>query len=208
MKQELGPEHGMAGITAHAEQSGEPTRQPSRRGMLRIVFGVAAALAGTGTAFASQTGSAKADDGTIIGVTGVSSNGTGVLGIGATNGVHGKGTTVTAIGVWGDSAAGTGVFGSSTDHVGVFGASTSWYGVNGFSSESAGVHGQSNDAAGVFGESSSGRGGVFTGKVAALRLVSAAIATHPDSGLMGDLFVDSAGGLWYCRGGTDWAQLA
>jgi hypothetical protein len=31
---------------------------------------------------------------------------------------------------------------------------------------------------------------------------------HPSRGEAGDLYVDAAGRLWFCRGGPDWKQLA
>jgi hypothetical protein len=61
---------------------------------------------------------------------------------------------------------------------------------------------------GVQGESVNGRGGLFTGKVAQVRLLPSTAATHPASGLAGDLFVDASARLWFCKGGTTWKQLA
>jgi hypothetical protein len=52
------------------------------------------------------------------------------------------------------------------------------------------------------------RGGVLAGDVAQLRLEPAAAATHPALGETGDLFVDASGRLWFCRGGSDWHQVA
>jgi hypothetical protein len=68
----------------------------------------------------------------------------------------------------------------------------------------------SNVSAGVRGAgSSSGRGGVFSGGAAQLRLIPG--AGVPASGQTGDLFVDSAGHLHYCKAGgstATWVQLA
>jgi hypothetical protein len=57
--------------------------------------------------------------------------------------------------------------------------------------------------------SSSGRGGMFSGGAAQLRLVPG--ASVPASGQTGDLFVDSAGHLHYCKAGgstATWVKLA
>jgi len=62
--------------------------------------------------------------------------------------------------------------------------------------------------AGVEGQSVYGVGGRFAGKTAQVHLVPAAASTHPESGEAGQLFVDKANRLWYCRGGRDWSRLA
>ncbi len=65
--------------------------------------------------------------------------------------------------------------------------------------------------AGVEGRSILGRGGIFTGTKAQVRLTPAAAATKPATGARGDLFVDSSGRLWYCKTPsvtTGWVQLA
>jgi hypothetical protein len=67
-----------------------------------------------------------------------------------------------------------------------------------------------NSSAAVLGTGSSvGRGGQFSGGVAQVRLVPA--GALPTSGQTGDLFVDSAGHLHYCKAGgstATWVQLA
>ena len=67
-----------------------------------------------------------------------------------------------------------------------------------------------NDSSGlgVNGISAKGRGGAFSGKAAAVRLMPTTTATHPSSGLGGDLYVDTSKRLWFCKGGTVWVQLA
>ena len=65
--------------------------------------------------------------------------------------------------------------------------------------------------AAIHGVSSLGRGGVFWGKKAQVRLLASTATTKPLKGLRGDLFVDSSGRLWYCKTGnslTGWKQLA
>ena len=65
------------------------------------------------------------------------------------------------------------------------------------------------DGPGIHGFSTDGRGGVFEGKPAQVRLVpSATQGGHPHSGKPGDLFVDKGNRLWFCKGGTSWHQLA
>jgi hypothetical protein len=62
---------------------------------------------------------------------------------------------------------------------------------------------------GIIGESRDFRGGLFSSdKAAQVRLNPSALTTHPASGSKGDLFVDRAGNLWYCKGGTKWIGLA
>jgi len=60
---------------------------------------------------------------------------------------------------------------------------------------------------GVYGESREGRGGLFVGLKAQIRLRPSTAATHPSSGQAGDLFVDATKRLWFCKGGSTWALL-
>jgi hypothetical protein len=65
--------------------------------------------------------------------------------------------------------------------------------------------------AAIEGRSIKGRGGVFQGKKAQVRLVASSATTKPSTGTRGDLFVDSSGRLWYCKTSgvsTGWVQLA
>jgi hypothetical protein len=62
--------------------------------------------------------------------------------------------------------------------------------------------------AGLEALSSKGVGATFTGKTAQVQLVPSSDAAHPASGTAGQLFVDRSNRLWFCRGGTDWQQLA
>lgn len=74
-----------------------------------------------------------------------------------------------------------------------------------------GVFGRADQGAssvGVRGSSGTGRGGLFRGKQAQLRLAPSTANTHPASGAAGDLFVDKSHRLWFCKGGTSWKQLA
>jgi hypothetical protein len=65
--------------------------------------------------------------------------------------------------------------------------------------------------AAIEGNSIRGRGGVFKGLKAQIRLVASTATTKPATGTRGDLFVDKSGRLWYCKTGgstTGWKQLA
>jgi hypothetical protein len=128
------------------------------------------------------------------------------------------------VGVEGDSDYGSGVYGyvTSLAGVGVDGRNANGgVALRGYTSttnealssylEPIGVHGIANHgsrAVGVYGESDTGRGAYFYGPVAQVRLSPANQKHHPASGARGDLFVDSTGRLWFCKGGTTWHQLA
>jgi hypothetical protein len=137
------------------------------------------------------------------------------------------GHSVQGDGVWGQTDSGTGVVGLSSGGDAVFGKSVQGNGVVGlsvdFSGGSAfgGVVGDSNTNAGVVGFTSApkrgagefshlggGRGGIFTGGKAQLKLSPSSASTHPTKGQRGDLFVDKSGRLWFCKGKTTWVQLA
>ena len=119
--------------------------------------------------------------------------------------------------------AGTGVYGVATatsgTTYGVYGSSHSSHGIGtaGLATKRAtGMYGYSGllplpgapTRTGVFGAAKGGRGGVFKGSVAPLKLVASTKITHPASGQKGDLFVDKSGRLWFCKGGTTWHRLA
>ena len=73
-----------------------------------------------------------------------------------------------------------------------------------------GVFGYANQdatAVGVKGQSPKGRGGVFSGGKAQLRLAPSSANTHPTSGAKGDLFVDNSGRLWFYNGAV-WKRVA
>lgn len=155
-----------------------------------------------------------------IGLSGFSQSGDGV------HAYSGSGTGVYATG------GGTGVYGFSGSSYGVYGFSFSGStpaavgqsaggntGLQGFSGPDdppaspakTGVHGSASQdatAVGVLGESASGRGGLFAGARAQVRLKPSTALTHPASGQKGDLFVDKSGRLWFCRGSTSWTRLA
>lgn len=91
---------------------------------------------------------------------------------------------------------------------GVFGQArgSTGSGVVGYSGSASPPTGPAN--VGVYGVAASGRGGVFKGNVAQLRLSPSMATSHPGSGAKGDLFVDTSGRLWFCKGGMTWKQLA
>jgi hypothetical protein len=89
-------------------------------------------------------------------------------------------------------------------------------GVTGVSAHAPGIHGKSSGSgvAAVYGENTDGGyGGVFEGTRAPLRLVPQFSPTgFPASGLhaSGELFVDTAGNLWFCAAGGSpgrWRQI-
>ncbi len=154
--------------------------------------------------------------------TSASPDGVGVRGwamgyTGRNQGVYGNSDSDEGIGVLGDVSA------SSGPTRGVVGASESTEGIGvagfvwaGSATGVMGVCGNKPEAepfilptAGVWGVAhrDDGRGGVFGGPAAQVRLEPAS-TTHPVSGLMGDLFADTAGRLWFCKGGSGWKQIA
>jgi hypothetical protein len=99
------------------------------------------------------------------------------------------------------------------DTMGVYGRATAeGPGVQGRGSvgvEGIGVTGVSATGEGGPGIAANGqRGGTFAGNVAQLQLRPSDLATHPPVGDPGDLFVDASHRLWFCRGGSDWSQVA
>jgi hypothetical protein len=176
----------------------------------------------------SVTGVAHAD-----GVIGVSAFGVGLEGV---SGSATAPDTTQQPGVLGRSADTPGVFGLSTNSAGVAGQSINGTAVQGLSSFTAmygvsvapsggsahaGVVGDSDTNAGVVGFSSAasraagefthianGRGGLFSGNQAQIRLQPGTRGSHPQTGEAGDLYVDSGHRLWFCKGGTTWKQLA
>ncbi|MCC7369651.1 MAG: hypothetical protein IT306_14575, partial [Chloroflexi bacterium] len=134
---------------------------------------------------------------------------------GANNaGLFGRNNTTDGIGVSGAAPSGTGVFGESSNGFGVGGKSDAKYGVYGKSNSAEGVYAESTSSTAVRGVSTSGVGGSFAGGLSAIRLVPAASGTGaPTAGahLQGELYVDSAGTLFYCTtAGTPgtWQQVA
>jgi hypothetical protein len=113
----------------------------------------------------------------------VSGEGVYAVGFGTDSaGLHGQSASAGGRGVWGDAggAGGVGVLGSTA----------------------------ASDAISVRGAAVGGRGGVFSGGKAQLKLSPSSASTHPKRGQRGDLFVDKSGRLWFCKGKTTWVQLA
>jgi hypothetical protein len=137
-------------------------------------------------------------------------DGSGFEGDATGGGIGVAGLSESGRGVSGTSSTGPAVVGTSNDSYGVWGSTVSSYGVLGDSTQGIGVYGRAFAAgqSGVYGQSDLGRGGTFQGKKAQIRLKASTAATHPASGYKGDLFVDAAGRLWFCKGATTWTQLA
>jgi hypothetical protein len=122
------------------------------------------------------------------------------------NAVYGHVNNDKANGVFGEqqkaTGAGSGVLGISK------GTGNSVFGYKPSNAPGHAVVGVNDNAGlGVNGISAKGRGGAFAGKAAAVRLVPTTAATHPSSGLGGDLYVDTSKRLWFCKGGTTWVQI-
>ena len=150
-------------------------------------------------------------------------DGTGVSGQSSGAGVAVSGVSQSSYGVYGQSRSLTGISGLCIPGIGVEGAGgdigtvgasvsgpnsgqgTGILGISGFSTLPAR---STRTDIGVMGVSAHGRGGVFTGPVAQVRLTPSTAVTHPTSGARGDFFLDRSGRLWFCKGGTSWKQLA
>jgi len=137
-------------------------------------------------------------------------------------GVYGESNSIKARGVFGraranaPAAGGTGVWGQADRPNGVGVRGLAWNNENGIGGYGTGVIGTSGSQSwpgplnntGVYGAATNGRGGVFKGDKAQIRLVPSDDQTHPSSGVVGDLFLDANDRLWFCKGGTSWKQLA
>jgi hypothetical protein len=159
------------------------------------------------------------NDANSIGVSGASVDAGGNPG----NGTGVKGTSGYGDGVRGEAGYGFGVSGYSKYSIGVEGSadgssapaiqgrnSTDGTGVKGISATlGIGVDGESSSGIGVNGFSTDGRGAVFGGGSAQLRLLVGG-QTHPTTGLKGDLYLDSSCTLWICTADNDstaWKQV-
>lgn len=139
------------------------------------------------------TGTGLYAKGQSYGAVAESSLGAGLYAIGATAGLIASGKTAvqatgTAAGV---TASGKTAVQATGTAVGVTAAGP------------IGVHGS--------GSGSAGRGGVFAGAAAQLRLTPGTLASHPKSGQAGDLYADKTGRLWFCKAGgatATWHQIA
>jgi len=159
---------------------------------------------------ANSTGASRA-------LYGQSQSGTAVMGASNTgdamyaHSISGYGLKVESVhnyGIAAQSDENYAVYGTSVTSYALVGLSDSSIGVVGMSSTGGGVFGQAGSTApGVEGRSSEGRGGLFGGKAAQVRLVPSAAASHPSSGAAGDIFLDKSKRLWLCKGGTNWVRL-
>jgi hypothetical protein len=138
-------------------------------------------------------------------------------------GVFGRCDADEGAGVGAESALGPGVRGHSRYNDGVVGLSDAKVrsGVYGFNSnvngQAFGVFGRCNSAQGVAvaGSSDHGLGASFRGGLAPLRIEPAATAGAPSVGAhqVGELFVDNAGDLYFCKvsgvgPAAKWVKLA
>jgi hypothetical protein len=192
---------------------------------------------GFGTAIFGGSGSGNAIHGVSQsgkGVVGASAHDIGVHGAALSGYAVGVwGTAVHGNAIFGQSKSGSGVFAESESSSAIYcqtnsaadPALLSWAmghgtAVQGYSGAlgtnppaslpDTGVLGSATggpSAVGVHGSAAAGRGGLFSGGLAQLKLVPSSDATHPNSGQAGDLFLDKSHRLWLCKGGSTWAQL-
>jgi hypothetical protein len=161
-----------------------------------------------------------------VGVYAVSQTGDAVYGSSSQYGIHGKAdhNSGLPIALFGETSSSIGVgalgnnYATSGNAQGVQGTSDSprgWANTGWARHGGTGVIGVSGSfpyssvpaRTGVFGESPD-RGGVFVGGKSQVRLVPSSAATHPSTGLAGDLFMDKSHRLWVCKGGSTWVKLA
>ena len=205
---------GVAGVGPYVAVKGTSLATGTTNGSGVGIFGTSAASDGAGVD----------GRGPNVGVHGVSA-GVGILGEGPSGGIGVRGAaTGGGIGVLGNSdtyRAVVGVTSATTGRtIGVMGESfsTAGTGVRGWAAGGGtGVYGFSGGTfpagdppanVAVYGVSAAGRGGVFTGKAAQVRLVPSTAPSHPASGQLGDLFLDAKKRLWLCKGGTSWHLIA
>lgn len=180
--------------TLQNQTNDQPVLALSGQGIALEVGGRISVSAGGGIDIAD--GDIQVSDDTHFGST-VTINGDGIQVsyttiVGTTITINGTGILITAKDATIECSsgyAGTGILGS--DVAGVFG------------SEDTDAY-----AVGVRGESGTGRGGVFKGAKAQLRLLASTEARHPRSGALGDFFLDKNKRLWFCKGGRTWKQIA
>ncbi len=145
--------NGLVGYGATSGVYGEGTSQSNE------TYGV---YGTTGSSSTSASAVYGRNNGTGIGVHGLSSGYDGVVGESTHaggNGIHGIANGGTgAYGVWGLSTSGYGVVGNTSSGTGVSGNSSTGNGVYGSSSSSSGVSGSSGSSNGIFGFSTSGNG--------------------------------------------------
>jgi len=138
---------------------------------------------------------------TTVGGTGLTAQNSSELGVGLLGEATHATSATSGVQGFAHSPAGFGSFGWSVDGVGT--------GLAGYSGPAINVP-SSLPKTGVLGKAmqAGGRGGVFQGKAAQVKLRPSSASTHAPTGQRGDLFVDSLGRLWFCKGGTTWKQLA
>jgi hypothetical protein len=177
------------------------------------------AIAVMGTVFSASPGSGSA---AVRGENrGTGGEGIGVWGSHAGSGWGVYGAVPNGVGVVGASTSGTsgaGVLASGAIGVDAFGktaviANGSAVGLQAQAPTAVRAAGTGKAGVGVSasGSGAGGRGGVFAGPAAQVRLSPGPLATHPRSGSRGDLYADAKGRLWFCKTGgstASWHQIA
>lgn len=174
---------------------------------------------GTSTWSYGLSGNSTHADG-VFGYSGEASGISGLAAASARSGVSGQLGSPSGLtspgGVVGDAQDAVGAAGLSLNNTGVYGLTGAASGTNavagvvGDSATRYGVAGLSHNTAGLYGNGA--RGAVLSGRQAQARLVPSSAATHPAGGSAGDLFVDTAGRLWFCSKTSStaatWVRLA
>jgi hypothetical protein len=158
-----------------------------------------------GTAHGDGSWGLVGNSDTGVGVYGLGGTGTGVYGTTGDGGnsVVGEKTTAGSA-VWGNIKSSTSTDGAVVGTT--IGHGPGVRGVN--NSDGRGTWGKAlGTGEGVYGESALGRGGLFVGKKAQIRLAPSTATTHPSSGSAGDIFVDASKRVWFCKGGSTWVRL-
>jgi hypothetical protein len=136
--------------------------------------------------------------------------------VGGNAGVVGFAATQAADGVLGRShSTGAGVHGLGTDNTRAMVAESSgtqqalWSKITSNTNTRDSIRSETaGSGTGIYASSVNGAGGKFQGKTAQVVLVPSTAGSHPTSGTAGALFVDSTKRLWFCKGGTNWHQIA
>jgi hypothetical protein len=139
-------------------------------------------------------------------------NGSGLSGTSTTMIVDGPGAVQGKALIVNGNSGGTGIITSASNGTGgTVGLALAASGGNGadaiHASSDKGTAVSAGSAHGAGVRASGRRGGVFSGKSAAIQLEPSA-GSHPVRGAKGDLFVDHNAHLFFCRGGTNWVKLA
>jgi len=136
--------------------------------------------------------------------------------VGGSAGVVGFAASQAADGVLGRSqGSGAGVHGLGTDNTRAMIAESTgtqqalWAKITSNTNTRDSIRSETaGSGSGIYASSVNGAGGKFQGKTAQVVMVPSTASSHPASGTAGALFVDSSKRLWFCKGGSNWQQIA